>query len=101
MAIKNFKPEKYYSIASKEETSGEIVELQSKLKFDGKDHAKALAKCVEYNACEARVTDVKRKKDTLSPGKLYSLSKLQNVLGKKYKMSMAQSLEIVQRLYEE
>lgn len=101
MAIRNFKPEKYYSIASKEETNGEVVELQSKLKFDGKDHAKALAKCAEYNACEARVSDVKRKKDTLSPGKLYSLSKLQNVLGKKYKMSMAQSLEIVQKLYEE
>ncbi|MBR5539229.1 MAG: topoisomerase C-terminal repeat-containing protein, partial [Clostridia bacterium] len=48
----------------------------------------------------ATVTAVKRKKDEISPGKLYSLSKLQNVLGKKYKMSMAESLEIVQNLYE-
>ena len=101
MAIKNFKPEKYYSILSKEETNGEVVELQSKLRFDGKDHAKALQKCAEYNAQDAVVSSVKRKKDTLSPGKLYSLSKLQSVLGKKYKMSMAQSLEIVQKLYEE
>ena len=101
MAIRNFVPEKYYSIASKEETDGEVVELQSKLKFDGKDYSKAINKCAEYNACDAIVTDVKRKKDTISPGKLYSLSKLQNVLGKKYKMSMAQSLEIVQKLYEE
>ena len=45
-------------------------------------------------------TSVKNKKDKLFPGKLYSLSKLQNVLGKKYKMSMQESLSIVQGLYE-
>lgn len=36
----------------------------------------------------------------MSAGKLYSLSKLQNMLGKKYKMSMNESLEIIQKLYE-
>ncbi len=100
MAIKNFKPEKYYSIASKEQTKGETVELNSKLRFDGKQLAEAKKKCEQYNASDALVTSVKTKKDTLACGKLYSLSKLQNVLGKKYKMSMAQSLEIVQKLYE-
>lgn len=101
MAIKNFVSEKYYSIASKEETGGQTVELNSKLKFDGTQYGKAESKCREYNACQAVVKSVKRKKDKLSCGKLYSLSKLQNVLGKKYKMSMAQSLEIIQKLYEE
>ena len=101
MAIKNFVPEKYFSIASKEMTNGQLVELNSKLRFDGDKLSTAQAKCYEYNACEAVVTSVKRKKDKLSCGKLYSLSKLQNVLGKKYKMSMADSLEIVQKLYEE
>lgn len=101
MAIKNFIPEKYYSIASKEATSGQTVELQSKQKFDGDKYGLAEAQCKAYNACSAIVTSLKRKKDTLSCGKLYSLSKLQNVLGKRYKMSMAQSLEIVQKLYEE
>ena len=100
MAIKNFVPEKYYSIASKEETAGSTVELQSKLKFNANQFSKAQETCNRYNACEAIVTSVKHKKDTISPGKLYSLSKLQNVLGKKYKMSMVQSLEIVQKLYE-
>lgn len=100
MAIKNFVPEKYYSIASKEETSGEIVELQSKLRFDGNEYDKAARECARYNGEEAIVTSVKRKKDTIQPGKLYSLSKLQNVLSKKYKMSMSESLAIVQRLYE-
>ena len=100
MAIKNFVPEKYYSISSKELTNGEVVELQSKLKFGVKELEKANNTCREYNSQAATVTSVKRKKDSILPGKLYSLSKLQNVLGKKYKMSMAQSLEIVQKLYE-
>ena len=41
------------------------------------------------------------KKDKLDAGKLYSLSTLQNVLGKRYKMPMDKSLAIVQKLYEE
>lgn len=101
MAIKNFVPEKYYSIQSKEKTGDEIVELQSKLKFSAAEYNKATDTCARYNAQDAVVTSVKRRKDSLSPGKLYSLSKLQNVLGKKYKMSMAESLSIVQKLYEE
>ena len=101
MAILNFVPEKYYSIASKEETNGEIVELQSKLKFNANEHSKALDACKLYNSSQAVVTAVKRKKDTISPSKLYSLSKLQNVLGKKYKISMTESLAIVRKLYEE
>ena len=101
MAIKNFVPEKYFAIASKEQTNGEVVELISKQKFAADRPYDAQKKCAEYNAQTATVTSLKRKKETLFSGKLYSLSKLQNVLGKKYKMSMAQSLEIVQKLYEE
>ena len=101
MAILNFVPEKYYSISSKEKTNGEIVELQSKLKFDKNKYKNALETCEKYNSAEATVTSLKRKKDVISPSKLYSLSKLQNVLGKKYKISMTESLAIVQKLYEE
>lgn len=101
MAILNFVPEKYYSISSKEKTNGEVVELQSKLKFKGTQYAEAEKTCQLYNSCDAIVTSVKRKKDTVSPSKLFSLSKLQNVLGKKYKISMTESLAIVQKLYEE
>ena len=100
MAIKNFVPEKYYVIASKEFTNGEIIELNGKEKFSKDELFKAEELCKKYNDSTAVVTSVKRKKDTLYPGKLYSLSKLQNVLGKKYKMSMTQSLEIIQNLYE-
>ncbi len=100
MAIRNFVPEKYFAPHSAAETKGSVVELTSKQKFSAAERAKAEALCAEYNAAGAVVTAVKRKKDALLPGKLYSLSKLQNVLGKKYKMSMGESLEIVQNLYE-
>ena len=101
MSIRNFKPEKYYAMFSDEETNGEKVELLSKQKFTKDEETKAKAVCEEYNRTGAYVKSKKTKKDKLSAGKLYSLSKLQNVLGKKYKMSMADSLETVQKLYEE
>ena len=100
MAIRNFVPEIYYGIVSKAETDGEVIELVSKHKFDKNELDKAQALCDQYNAAQAVVTEKKRKKDTMGPGKLYSLSKLQNMLGKKYKMPMTESLEIIQKLYE-
>ncbi len=100
MAIRNFVPDIYYGIVSKEETGGEEIELVSKEKFPKEKLDQAKALCNRYNAEKAVVTSVKRKKDSLNPGKLYSLTKLQNVLGKKYKMSMEESLSTVQGLYE-
>ncbi|MBQ9468454.1 MAG: topoisomerase C-terminal repeat-containing protein [Clostridia bacterium] len=101
LAIRNFVPGKYLAILSKEKTHGEVVELLSKNRFETQEIQKAADLCRKYNEAGAVVTSVKNKKETLSPGKLYSLSKLQNVLGKKFKMPMNESLEIVQRLYEQ
>ena len=101
MAIKNFVPDIYYAIVSKAKTNGTVVPLQSKVKFDKNQLVAAQALSDRYNAADAIVTSVRRKKEQLLPGKLYSLTKLQNVLGKKYKMSMPDSLAIVQKLYEE
>lgn len=93
-------PDIYFAIVSKEATKGEVIELTSKNKFDKSEKKKAEDLCAKYNAEKAVVVDKKTKKETINPGKLYSLSKLQNVLGKKYKMSMDNSLKIVQGLYE-
>ncbi len=100
MAIKNFVPDIYYTIASDEQTNGHKIELVSKKKFEKTKVSSAQEMCDKYNAQTATVTSVKRKNDILKPGKLYSLSKLQNVLGKKHKMSMEKSLQTVQKLYE-
>ena len=101
MAIRNFVPDVYFAAVSKEETLDEEIELVSKEKFDKDKKAQAEALCAKYNASEAKVISKKTKKETINPGKLFSLSKLQSLLGKKYKMSMAESLAIVQKLYEE
>ena len=101
MEIRNFVPEKYFVITSAEETNGEKIELTSKQKFakDALSGAESAAKL--YNDTGAVVTAVDSKKENIFPGKLYSLSTLQNVLGEKYKMSMTDSLKIIQKLYEE
>lgn len=105
MTIRHFVPGKYYAIVSRASTDGTEIELVSKKKFEGEDlsaqREKAQHLCQEYNALPAIVTSLKNKKDKLQPGKLYSLSKLQNVLSKKYKMSMTDSLDIIQKLYEQ
>ncbi len=100
MEIRNFVPEKYYAVASKTEHGGVAIDLTSKKKFAPDEYDKALRYAEKLNAVPARVKSVTEKRETLAPGKLYSLSKLQNILGKKYKMSMKESLDLVQGLYE-
>ena len=101
MEIRNFKPEKYYVIKSAEDTNGEKIDLVSKLKFTKEQISEANSAAEQYNRAGAVVTHVESKKDNINPGKLFSLSTLQNVLGDKYKMSMTDSLKIIQKLYEE
>ena len=101
MEIRNFKPQKYYVIRSAAKTNNEVIELVSKQKFANDELEKANEAALKYNLAGAVVTSAQSKKDAILPGKLYSLSTLQNVLGKKYKMSMADSLKIIQKLYED
>ena len=99
--IRNFVPKKYFAIRSAAKTGGEVVELISKNRYDADQSDEARAYCDRLNAEEAVVTDKSSKTDRMFPGKLFSLSTLQNLLGKKYKMSMNDSLATVQKLYEE
>ena len=99
MAIERFTPEIYYAVVGSDGVEGG-VEVQSKKKFSKDEKEKALSYAEALSKEETRVTGRKSKKDKLNPGKLYSLSKLQNALGKKYKMPMDDSLRIVQALYE-
>ena len=94
--IEEFIPDIYYGIVSNEKTNDEEIELTSKEKFDKDKLDSAKKLCEKYNNETAIVIDKKVKKDTLNPPKLYSLTKLQNYLGKKYKMPMDKSLSIVQ-----
>ncbi len=97
MAIENFTPEIYYAVVGSGE---EDLEIQSKKKFSKEEKAKAEKYAEALSALPCTVKGKKSKKDKLNPGKLYSLSKLQNALGKKFKMPMDDSLRIIQSLYE-
>jgi len=97
LAIEKFVPELYYGVSARLD---EGIEIQSKKKFSKEEAAAAKEWADRLNAVGLTVKKRKAKKDTLSPGKLYSLSKLQNLLGKKHKMPMDDSLRILQALYE-
>ncbi|MBQ8738572.1 MAG: topoisomerase C-terminal repeat-containing protein [Clostridia bacterium] len=103
--IKNFVSEKYYVMYSHEKTNDEFVDLTSKAQFKKDKYENPLEECAKmcevYNAEKAIVTSVKKKRTTISPPKLFSLSKLQSYLGKKYKLSMDDTLTTVQKLYED
>ncbi len=101
LEIRNFKPETYYVISSDAKTGNEKIELTSKQRFAKDEIFKAQSLADQYNEAGAVVTSVESKTDRIPAGKLYSLSTLQNVLGKKYKMSMADSLKVIQKLYED
>lgn len=100
MAIKNFEPETYYNIASKEKTNGEVIELTSKKTFDKNQLKDAKLCCDVYNKEKAIVKKVEKTKKTIDPGHLYSLSALQGVVGQQMKLSPNDCLQTVQELYE-
>lgn len=99
MNIKNFKSETYYQVESNEETNGEKVKLLIKdPTFKQIGSADELAN--ELNNNKAIVTNLETKEVKKQPSKLFSLSTLQNLLGKKYKYTMKESLDTIQKLYE-
>lgn len=100
MEIRNFVPVPYYVATSKELTSGEEILLNSKKQFNGDDKAGVDALCARYNAAGAKVINKTTKKAEIGPGKLFNLSTLQGTMGKKAKLSPAETLALVQKLYE-
>lgn len=98
MAIKNFKPERYFQLESAEETNGEQVKLTYKPHFAASEEAAACA--AQLNSEVATVSQLEQKEVTKQPSKLFSLSTLQSRLSKQHKMTLADSLAIIQGLYE-
>lgn len=91
--IKNFVKEKYYNIENEN-----TVKLILKTKFKTKEEA--IEKANYLNKFKAKVTEINKKDIIKQPKKLFSLSNLQSELSKKYKISFANSLKIIQELYE-
>ncbi|HAT4296235.1 TPA: DNA topoisomerase III [Clostridium perfringens] len=102
ISIKNFIPETYYQVESAENTNGEVIKLSIKeLIFSKNELDKARSFADELNAYEGKVLDKETKRVKKQPSKLFSLSKLQSLLSKKYKMTFKESLDLIQKLYEQ
>ena len=100
MLIKDFQPEKYFAIVSKEETKGVVISLTSKKKFSLSEKRDADILCRQYNSVAAIVKEIKREEKKVEAPRLFSLSKVQGILGRAYKMPPEISLAAIQKLYE-
>lgn len=98
--IENFVPVPYYVLVSKEETNGSVIELRSKKQFAQDSLPQAQERAAQMNAADAVVTNISKQKKTINPGKLYSLTSLQNTLLKRYKMPLTTSKAAIQSVYE-
>ena len=98
MTIKNFKIEDYYQPESV--TKKDDIPIKLKVKEKYTEEAKAKEYSDFLNQHRAVITNIESKEVTKSPGKLFSLSKLQSLLSKNEKMDFKSSLKIIQELYE-
>lgn len=94
LEIKNFVPKKYFLCESKTND----ITLKFKDKYDIIEDC--ISKCEYFNEFKAKVIDISDKEIKKSPGKLFSLSKLQSELSSKYKIKFKDSLNLIQNLYE-
>lgn len=98
MAIRNFKPQKYFQVESNEPTNGETIKLTIKQQFETAADCQTLID--QLNNQDAIVSKIETKDVIKQASKLFSLSTLQSRLSKKYKMTLKDSLAIIQGLYE-
>ncbi len=94
-AIRNFVPVKYYVAVHEDED----IKLTSKHKRDKK--ADCDQQCKDYNAAVTKVEDIKKSKKVFPRPKLFALSDLQGAAGKAFKFTPKQTLDVLQKLYED
>lgn len=96
MEIENFKPVAYFGIES--DVNG--IKLSSAKEFKSSEEALAKSLCVKYNAQNAKVIDKKTERKSQKPPKPFSITKLQNFMGKSFKYAPDKTLATLQTLYE-
>ena len=100
LTIKNFIPEKYFTIENETMCNGTLLKLICDKKYNLLELEKAKSYSYELNRNKGIAKDITEKEIILNPPKLFSLSKLQSKLSKENKISFAKSLETIQKLYE-
>lgn len=106
MEIRNFKEEKYFQIQGiiKKDNKELKLEFGEKIKItDGNEEniKKEIQKKIEeIKNKKATVISIEEKEKIKKPKKLFSLKSLQNYMFNKYKISINNTLEYTQKLYE-
>lgn len=99
MAIKNFSSEKYYVIEGKAVLGDDgMLKVTYPDRYSSRDDARLALQNVQEN--RAVVQDVTKEKKEVNSGKLFSITKLQGIMGKRYKMTPDVTLANLQKLYE-
>lgn len=101
MEIEHFVPEKYYAIISNEETNGCKIMLRLKDHYSINEYMQAADQCALLNQSGAIVENIEVERKVIGAGKLFSLTTLQNKLSQNYKMSLGESMQIIQSVYEQ
>lgn len=97
--INDFIPEKYYPIEIIINKNGKEIKLNfNELKFKEKQEAEYITNLINNES--VKVIDVESKEQIKQPKKLFSLSTLQTYMFQKYKVTISDTLSIVQSLYE-
>ena len=97
IAIEKFVPEEYFKVVSDVEGG---FKLTSKEKFPGDKKAEAEKYAGKLQAGDSIVSDVKKKRITKKPPKLFSQTSLQAAMSKKHNYKPEKTLELAQSLYE-
>ena len=102
--IKNFVPKSYYGIAAKSQTPPLTLtwrddKSKSFRSFD-KERVEGIMKKIEAGSGQGLVTEVKRIPKKMYAPQLYDLTELQREANRKFNYSAKETLNIMQRLYE-
>lgn len=101
MAIKNFKPEKYYEVVGEFKAKNGKYKGKAKIKkFEKRDLIELEKKHKLSQVTHASICKVVTKEKKQQSPKLHSLSTLQTKINKKYKYGTEKTKKIVQSLYE-
>lgn len=100
LEIENFVPEKYYALASKTKVNDEEINLRCKEHYSLEDYVTATEKCAILNAAGGVVAKIEKKQSTIGAKKLFNLTALQGTLSSKHKISITDSMKLIQSVYE-
>lgn len=101
-SIEEFKKEIFYEIEVEIKKDNQLVKCKIKnVRFAASEKEKGIEQLSKLEKEDMVVESIETKSRKKAAPKLFSLDKLQNKMSKEFKYSSAETLEIVQKLYEQ